>query len=164
MKAFFDSSMREGMSKERWGGAKWFRNQLRVGCDNKYERGLEPDLPEGDVGSAPSSAFYSMVRVAWHKDATAADCEALMKRTHIVLNTKKAVYYRPAGVSDQAVKYIRYPGGVMDFLTDSCKPAVSGWAVLGAPGTRRRGRQYACRKSALKRPRAHNQMCIDLAA
>lgn len=127
MKAFFDSSLTEGMTYERWGASKFAQNQVRIACANQYDPAAEPDLPSPDEGIISAKAFYEMVRPAWNKRADKADIIALMKRVHIVLSTHMAVYFRPAGAAEADVFYFKYPGGVRDFLTDECKGAIGAW-------------------------------------
>ena len=42
LKAFFDPTQAEAMTRERWGASKFVRGQARFGADNEYDEQAEP--------------------------------------------------------------------------------------------------------------------------
>lgn len=124
MKAFFDQSLADAKSKERWSTAQWEQNQLRIGCENKYDPSAEDEVTP-TAESIRFARFLDLIRPAFHANATAADILAILKRAHVVVNTKKCVYFRLAGIGEEAVPIFRYADGVKDYLADSCKPALA---------------------------------------
>ncbi|CAE7940772.1 unnamed protein product, partial [Symbiodinium necroappetens] len=117
VKAFTDVGNIESMSKERWGAAKWVRGQPRLYCVNDFEPETEPanDLPilaqrQGVISYVSHKEFMDMLDKAWYeKEKTSANVLAVLKRTHILLNTKSSLYVRPASEKESPV--LRMPFG-----------------------------------------------------
>ena len=90
------------MSKERWGAAKWVKGQLRIYCVNDFDAIQEPkdDMPvlakrAGQHGYVTHDAFMKMLA----KEANPSNIMAVLKRTHLCINTKTFLYVRPASES-----------------------------------------------------------------
>ena len=129
VKAFTDIGNVESMSKERWGAAKWVKGQLRIYCCNDFEGRNEPkdDMPimakrAGEISFVRHEDFMKMLEPAWYtKEATEANIMAVLKRTHIIVNTHTFLYVRPAGEDVQPV--LRVPlGDKTDFLAEPSRP------------------------------------------
>ncbi len=128
IKAFTDVGNIESMSKERWGAAKWVKGQLRLYCVNDFDAAREPkdDMPvmqkrEGRQGFVSHKDFMMMLEVAWFaKEANDANIMAVLKRTHLFVNTQTFLYVRPAGEEKKPV--IRIPlGDKCDFLHEDSR-------------------------------------------
>ena len=96
------------MSKERWGAAKWVVNQLRLFAVNDYTPEAEPPntLPVMDtsIQYIQHKAFMEMLEAVWPRDTSEANAMAVLKRTHIILNSKKGfIYWRLAGEDERPV-------------------------------------------------------------
>ena len=123
VKAFTDIGNIESMSKERWGAAKWAKGQLRIYCCNDFDDKMEPkdDLPiqakeKGMVSYVSHEAFMKMLDCAWcTKDNNDANIMAVLKRTHIIVNTNTFLYVRPAGEEKSSVLR-KALGSKADFL------------------------------------------------
>ena len=110
LKAYFDMTLKQAQTKERWGAASWPQGQLRVAADNKYEPKEEPNnesvlwhtTTHPNQGVMPYARFMAMVRPAFSKEATEADMDAILKRCSIVVHCKDFVYVRPAGVEGKS--------------------------------------------------------------
>ena len=117
VKAFTDVGNIESMSKERWGAAKWVKGQTRIYCVNDFDVKAEPKLNqplleiENGVPSYVShDEFMKMLESAWcSKDLSETNIMAVLKRTHVFLNTSQCLYIRPA--SEVATPVIRIPLG-----------------------------------------------------
>ena len=98
LKAFYDMSLKEAMSYERWGAAKWVRNQLRIGLDNKWDTAIEELVmtrnPEAPLMTYEE--FMDMIKPALPKNISQADAAAVVKRTSVVVNGKKRVWVKLA--------------------------------------------------------------------
>ena len=123
MKAFTDVGNIESMSKERWGAAKWVRGQARIYCVNDFDIKSEPaldqpllDIQEGRHTYIAHKVFLEMLESAWYsKEASESNVMAVLKRTHIFVNTATSLYIRPASENEHPV--LRIPlGDKTDFL------------------------------------------------
>ncbi|CAE7558901.1 unnamed protein product [Symbiodinium sp. CCMP2592] len=123
VKAFTDVGNIESMSKERWGAAKWVRGQARIYCVNDFDIKSEPaldqpllDIQEGRHTYIAHKVFLEMLESAWYsKEASESNVMAVLKRTHIVVNTATSLYIRPASENENPV--LRIPlGDKTDFL------------------------------------------------
>lgn len=128
LKAFTDVGNIESMSKERWGAAKWMKGQLRLYCVNDFDAAREPadDVPvlakqAGQPSYVTHSDFMKMLDVAWfQKENTESNIMAVLKRTHLLVNTKTFFYVRPASEKKQPV--LRVPlGDKLDFLVEDSR-------------------------------------------
>lgn len=128
LKAFTDVGNVESMSKERWGAAKWMKGQLRIYCVNDFDAAREPadDLPvlakrAGHPSYVTHDAFMKMLEVAWYaKENTDSNIMAVLKRTHLMVNTKTFLYVRPASEDKQPVLRIPF-GDKTDFLVEESR-------------------------------------------
>ena len=117
IKAFTNVGNVESMSKERWGAAKWVKGQLQIYCVNDFDAIQEPkdDMPvlvkkAGHHSYVSHDSFMKMLDVAWFaKEANPSNIMAVLKRTHLCINTKTFLYVRPASES---------PGPVMRLPLD----------------------------------------------
>ena len=97
IKAFTDVGNVESMSKERWGAAKWVKGHLRLYCVNGFDAAQEPkdDMPimqkqSGQHGYVSHKDFMKMLDNAWFaKEASPRNVMAVLKRTHLFIQTKK---------------------------------------------------------------------------
>jgi hypothetical protein len=126
-KAVFASSEVKSMTYQRWGGTAFVQMQLRIVCDNKYDETAEPDIHAAGAFGVPAghishTHFMDMVRPAFNESARAADLMGIMKRTAVVVNTKKAVYVRLPGQDEVSVRRVKLdPKDKQDFIADECK-------------------------------------------
>ena len=117
VKAFTDVGNIESMSNERWGAAKRVRGQSRLYCVNEFGSIAEPanDLPilaqrEGAPSYIKHQEFLGMLESARFKqDISEASVMAVLKRTHIFVNSKPFLYIRPASENERPV--LRIPLG-----------------------------------------------------
>lgn len=114
IKAFTDVGNIEAMSKERWGAAKWVKGQLRMYCVNDFDAQREPkdDMPilqkrAGQHGFVSHKDFMAMLDNAWFsREANDSNIMAVLKRTHLFVNTNTFLYVRPAGEEKRPVMRI----------------------------------------------------------
>eukprot|EP00439_Symbiodinium_sp_Y106_P018382 s206_g2.t1 len=123
VKAFTDVGNIESMSKERWGAAKWVKGQARIYCVNDFDIKSEPaldqpllDIQEGRHTYIAHNVFLEMLESAWYsREASESNVMAVLKRTHIFVNTATSLYIRPASENEHPV--LRIPlGDKTDFL------------------------------------------------
>ena len=123
MKAFTDVGNIESMSKDRWGAAKWVKGQARIYCVNDFDIKSEPaldqpllDIQEGRHTYIAHKVFLEMLESAWYsREASESNVMAVLKRTHIFVNTATSLYIRPASENEHPV--LRIPlGDKTDFL------------------------------------------------
>lgn len=128
LKAFTDVGNIESMSKERWGAAKWTKGQLCLYCVNDFVAATEPTVgvpvlakQAGQPSYVTHSDFMKMLDVAWfQKENTESNIMAVLKRTHLLVNTKTFFYVRPASEKKQPV--LRVPlGDKLDFLVEDSR-------------------------------------------
>ena len=111
------------MSEERSRAAKWVKGQLRLYCVNDFDdaREIRDDMPvmqkrEGRQGFVSDKDFMLMLEVArLAKEANDANIMAVLKRTHLFVNTQTFLYARPAGEEKKPVIRILL-GDKCDFL------------------------------------------------
>ena len=100
LKAFLDVSEEEALTYQRWGGAKFIRNQLRIAIDNKHDDSVETQMndifPGNERQIVPSNLFYDLIRPAFKKDTTVPDLEAILKRACFIVITKSYFYVKIA--------------------------------------------------------------------
>lgn len=128
LKAFTDVGNVESMSKERWGAAKWMKGQLRIYCVNDFDAAREPadDVPvlakrAGQPSYVTHADFMKMLDVAWfQKENTESNIMAVLKRTHLMVNTKTFFYVRPASEKKQPVLRVPF-GDKVDFLVEDSR-------------------------------------------
>ena len=100
LKAFLDVSEEEALTYQRWGGAKFIRNQLRIAIDNKHDDSMETDMNDIYPGTermlVPQNLFYDLIKPAFKKDITVPDLEAILKRACFVVITKSYFYVKVA--------------------------------------------------------------------
>lgn len=101
LKSLLDVGLYESMSWARWGAVKWIQNQPRALAANAYDS----EIAEGEsfMPQIKFQSFWDMVRPSFCKEASNADVDAILKRSVFIVNTKRFVYYRKAGVNDHDV-------------------------------------------------------------
>ncbi|CAJ1456734.1 unnamed protein product [Effrenium voratum] len=114
LKSLLDVGLYESMSWARWGAVKWVQNQPRALAANSYDC----DIQEGDDFTTlfKFEDFKKMIRPAITRETTSADIDALFKRAAFIVNTKRFVYFRKAGVNDDKVP--RRFAESADYLTE----------------------------------------------
>jgi hypothetical protein len=106
LKAFFDMTLLQAQTKERWGAAVWPQGQLRVAADNKFDPTAEmSDQETADYqekypnsGAMSYGRFSELVRPAFCKECSIADLDVMLKRCNVFVHCKKKVYCRLAGI------------------------------------------------------------------
>jgi len=131
LKSFLDVALREAITRERWGAAKFARNQPRMICDNKWDPEEEPKmivngerkpLTVGYKGTTHKE-FLKMIRPAMPEKCCDSDIEAVCKRANIILNTDHYIYVRPAGLNNQVSIQRHKKAGDM-YITEQAKQAL----------------------------------------
>lgn len=105
-KAFLDVVEEETMTRERWGGSKFVKNQFRGITDNSFDPKAEPedDLPIDEVFDLqPMNVFYDLVKPAF-EGKTRENIKAFFKRAHFIVNTEKHIYVKLAK-SDEVKRF-----------------------------------------------------------
>ena len=128
LKAFTDVGNIESMSKERWGAAKWVRGQARIYCSNDFEVSKEPectqpimDAQRGLHSYISHKDFATMLEPAWcTKDLSNSNVMAILKRTHIIVNTSTALCIRPASGKELPVMRVLF-GSKNDCLHENSR-------------------------------------------
>jgi len=95
LKAFYDVSLVDAMTRERWGAAKFVKNQPRSGAENKHKADL--DFEVGQNAAKDLENFGQLTRPAFPERMGEPDIDAVKKRTSICVNTKNYVYLKLAG-------------------------------------------------------------------
>jgi hypothetical protein len=136
LKAFFDPTQAESMTRERWGGCKFVRGQGRFAADNQYDDKAEPDDVAWQAADAADDTmrkdrrlgfFLDMLEPTFPKGIAMANVRAMLKRCTIILNTKDYLYIRLAGLNSDVTKeplhgyYIAKDAGVVlfDWITNN---------------------------------------------
>lgn len=97
LKAFYDVSLVDAMTRERWGAAKFVKNQHRSGAENKHK--VDFDFEVGQNPAQDLDNFGQLTRPAFPERMGEPDIDAVKKRTSICVNTKNYVYLKLAGDS-----------------------------------------------------------------
>jgi hypothetical protein len=137
LKAFFDMSLQEAMTRQRWGATKFTKGQVRMAADNKYDADAEPfqTVVENHVGKkmplvlgytgTSHETFMEMIALALPSDISPANIEAILKRTSVVLNTEWWVYVRPAGLHKDVTIERHSNKGL--FITEAARETLAEW-------------------------------------
>lgn len=70
--------------------------------------------------------FLQMLSLAWHKEATPSHIAAVLKRTHIIINTESFWYFREAGEEAKPVPRLRL-GHKTDYLRLAFRSKYDRW-------------------------------------
>ncbi|CAK0810862.1 unnamed protein product [Prorocentrum cordatum] len=115
--AFFDPTQMQAMTYVRWGAAKFVRGQARFGGENEYNASAEPSLEDwafavtgSDNAKKTTQFLIDMILPAFPKHFSSSQIGAMLKRCNILLNTKTALYFRPAGQGSAVEKHPLYEG------------------------------------------------------
>ena len=126
-KAFTDVGLVEAMTRERWGAAKWVRNQLRLFAFNRHDRRAEPSA--GDT--VGHDAFMRIIEPLWHIDFDDDSKMAVVKRVCVVIITEDWCYWRVAGGTKRSVPRVKLgsaaTGGSRYLLADCTLPVLDAW-------------------------------------
>lgn len=121
----------QAMTYVRWGAAKFVRGQARFGGENEYNAAAEPSLEAwafavtgGDSARKTTQFLIDMMVPAFPKNFSSSQIGAMLKRCNILINTKFALYFRPAGQNSVVEKYPLYEG----YLKQEAGAAL--WAYL----------------------------------
>jgi len=84
------------------GAAKWVKGQLRIYCVNDFDAAQEPkddmsvlQKQSGQLCLPPGPDFMKMLDIAWFaKQANPSNIMAVLKRTHLFINTKSFLHVR----------------------------------------------------------------------
>ena len=107
----------------RWGAAKWAKGQTRIYCVNEFEENTEPKLDQPLIQQAAGiptyvshDEFLKMLEPSWYpKENSNANVMAVLRRTHIFLNTATSLCVRSAG--EKPCPVLRHPlGDKTDYL------------------------------------------------
>lgn len=111
IKAFYDASLEEAMTRERWGASKFVLGQFRAGSENEWNESAEPTneewarlaaLPDGCAKR--NAVFWDMVGKSFPKGLGKANIAAMKKRMNIVLNTSTHLFIAPAGTKSDVIR------------------------------------------------------------
>ena len=88
--------------KRKVGAAKWVKGQLRIYCVNDFDAAQEPkddmsvlQKQSGQLCLPPGPDFMKMLDIAWFaKQANPSNIMAVLKRTHLFINTKSFLHVR----------------------------------------------------------------------
>ncbi|CAK0874169.1 unnamed protein product [Prorocentrum cordatum] len=115
--AFFDPTQMQAMTYVRWGAPKFVRGQARFGGENEYNASAEPSLEDwvfavtsSDNAKKTTQFLIDMILPAFPKHFSSSQIGAMLKRCNTLLNTKTALYFRPAGQGSAVEKYPLYEG------------------------------------------------------
>ena len=107
LKAFFDITQAEAMTRERWGSTKFVQNQARFAADNTYDEAAGPSNEDWSWVSTVAweealekkdTWFLDMMRPAFPPGISMPNIRAIVKRCTVLINTKSHLYVRYAGV------------------------------------------------------------------
>ena len=125
-KAFGDVGLTEAMTRERWGASKWVRNQLRLFAFNPINIKGEPQ----QGGTVTHEQFMKIIEPCWHRDMDEESSLGVLKRSCMVVITKRWCYWRPSTENEVDVKRTKLEvglGGVEGLLNPSASAVVSAW-------------------------------------
>ena len=88
------------MTYQRWGATKFLRNRLRLAIDSKYNAAAEHNLQQMPLGvereQVDMEIFIDLTRLAFKKDMSQPDVDAILKRASVIVNTTDYVCCRLA--------------------------------------------------------------------
>jgi hypothetical protein len=125
LKAFTDVSCAEGAIWARWGGCRWPQGCARIVADNKVD--LDAELPDNRGLRVPHANFLELVRPAFPEKINQSDLQAVLKRSHFVVQTRKYIYFREAGEGDRDVERVALDDRKQDWIKESSKPKYEAW-------------------------------------
>ncbi|CAK0894551.1 unnamed protein product [Prorocentrum cordatum] len=117
VKALLDVGQFESMCWARWGATKWVKGEPRAVADQTCDdRAVKDDV----WPHAKFQEFFDMLRPTFHEKMTPACIMAVFKRAAFIVNTKKWVYWRPAGTQEAGVQRKNIEG-MGEYLTEEGK-------------------------------------------
>ena len=123
LKAFFGKTLRESMTRERWGASKFEGGCARAGAENPYDASAEPDNTQwleatgfGQSAVATTQLLVEMLAPTFPKNMSKVNVAALLKRTSVILRTEKFWYRRLAGTNKQRLAQLRVLWPALGFL------------------------------------------------
>ena len=94
LKALLDVQARAPMVRARYTAAKFSAGQLRIVCDNSYDKSVAEDLTPGETDA---DKLWSLVTPAFHPEVRGAHIGAIFKRACFLVNTPKYLVAKLAG-------------------------------------------------------------------
>ncbi len=103
------------MCKMRWTATSFEIGQMRSAGENEYEPSAEPIdldwirwslLPNDKQLEKSNAALLEMARPAFPPGISRANLDAILKRTNVMLNTKRYIYVRLAGLDQKVQRHI----------------------------------------------------------
>ena len=82
------------MVRARYTAAKFSAGQLRIVCDNSYDKSVAEDLTPGETDA---DKLWSVVSPAFHPEVRGAHIGAIFKRACFLVNTPKYLVAKLAG-------------------------------------------------------------------
>ena len=94
LKALLDVQARSPMVRARYVAAKFSAGQLRIVCDNSYDKSVADGLVAGEIDA---DKLWSIVSPAFHLEVRGAHIGAIFKRACFLVNTPKHLIAKLAG-------------------------------------------------------------------
>lgn len=114
LKAFFDPTLEESLTRERWGATKFVMGQARMAAENEFDAAAEPSdvdwlwltTSTTEKRRTESNKFFiDMLRPAFPRGIGKSNIDALTKRITVILNTERYIYVRKAGLTQHVVRH-----------------------------------------------------------
>ena len=94
LKALLDVQAQSPMVRARYTAAKFTAGQLRIVCDNSYDKTAVEDLKPGKI---TQNDLWQVVSPAFHPEVRGAHVGAILTRASFVVNTAKLLIVKLAG-------------------------------------------------------------------
>ena len=156
LKALLDVLAQAPMVRARYTAAKFTAGQLRIVCDNSYDRAAAEELAPGLLDQ---DTLWRIVTPAFHPEVRGAHVGAILKRACFVVNTSKFLIVKLAGKKE--VMAYPIPTG-MTYIPESAPEILSKFFKDGEP---RPGlNDLLDREAAMMKPYILDDPCIKLPA
>ena len=128
------SSLCKSLAKEedatvwaRYSSAQFDQGAGRHACNNPYNATLEVDIWDKAMKAGHTSIshkdFLDLIAPSFAGIEDREDMSAILARTHVILLTEKAVYWRLAGTGTENIDFLEWPADhAKDLLADDQKP------------------------------------------
>ena len=127
LKALLDVQAQSPMVRARYTAAKFTAGQLRIVCDNAYDKAAAEDLKPGSIDQ---NTLWQIVSPAFHPEVRGAHVGAILKRACFVVNTTKFLIVKLAGKPEVMV----YPLPVgSSYIPDNGSEMLSAFFKDGEP-------------------------------
>ena len=111
LKAYFDVSQFESMTRERWGATKLVRGQARLAAENMYDLAAVPTDEDWVIACGArnpvenrNAIFFDMVKKTFPETMSRTNAVAILKRSSVVLNTTSEIFERLAGLDSDVTR------------------------------------------------------------